>query len=66
MEPIYERPIYPCLFQITTGAKGAFSLSFVSPLRSLPQGTRPPYSSLLAHAILFLALHDRLPAAIGR
>ena len=60
MEPIYERPIYPCLFQITTG------LSFVSPLRSLPQGTRPPYSSLLAHAILFLALHDRLPAAIGR
>ena len=63
LEPIYERAVSPCMFQIT-GPKRAFVTNFV--LRPLPQRTRPLRPSLLAHAVLLLGLHDGVPTATDR
>jgi hypothetical protein len=58
----YERPEPSRIFNITC-PRPQIGLGLEYALRSLPRGTRPRYSTLLSHAVLFLSLHDGIPAA---
>jgi hypothetical protein len=61
LEPLYD-PVNLFVFQIPSPER-AFSLCPSSALRPLPRRTRPPSSSLLAHALLFHGLHHGVSAA---